>query len=169
MQRRNTRIDLGWGNNVSRRSFIFDRFDRRRRYKTQWYWQHVTLCFQLKMAKTNGYPTVRMPQQRKSKQMGALKIIYKVVLCTLHLISSVSSRLISTSSPPTSLMANWQVSCWRLKSLIAHRAMIVAVWFPLYRKQHKLKLTLNRSQSHCLVIKTWYAHIRSNHQKLALI
>lgn len=50
---------------------------------------------------------------------------------TLHLISSVSSRLISTSSPPTSLMASWHVSCKRLKSRMAHRAIMVAVWFPL--------------------------------------
>ena len=60
-----------------------------------------------------------------------------ITMITLHLISSVSSRLISTSSPPTSLMANWHVSCRRLKSLMAHRAIMVAVWFPLYNwKKH---------------------------------
>ena len=58
-------------------------------------------------------------------------MVSRIGFITLHLISLVSSRFISTSSPPTSLMASWQVSCWRLKSLIAHSAMIVAVWLPL--------------------------------------
>ena len=69
-----------------------------------------------------------------------------ITMITLHLISSVSSRLISTSSPPTSLMANWHVSCRRLKSLMAHRAIMVAVWFPLYNWKniaHFHKLSYN--------------------------
>ena len=49
---------------------------------------------------------------------------------TLHLTSSVSSKLMRTSSPPTSRMASWHVSWARLKSLIEHKAMMVAVWFP---------------------------------------
>jgi len=52
---------------------------------------------------------------------------------TLHLFSSVSSRLIRTSKPPTSRIASWQVSWAKLKSRIEHRAMIVAVWFPPFK------------------------------------
>ena len=51
-------------------------------------------------------------------------------LHTLHLTSSVSSKLMRTSSPPTSRMASWHVSWARLKSLIEHKAMMVAVWLP---------------------------------------
>lgn len=49
---------------------------------------------------------------------------------TLHLTSSVSSRFIKTSSPPTSLIASWQVSWAKLKSFMEHKAITVAVWLP---------------------------------------
>ena len=63
----------------------------------------------------------------------------KVVdILTLHLIALVSSRLIRTSKPPTSLIASWQVSWARLKSLMAHRAITVAVWLPPYKQQQYL-------------------------------
>lgn len=55
-------------------------------------------------------------------------------LLTLHLISSVSSKLMRTSRPPTSRMASWHV-CWaKLKSLMEHRAITVAVWLPPWNK-----------------------------------
>ena len=49
---------------------------------------------------------------------------------TLQSISSVSSKFTRTSNPPTSRMANWQVSTERLKSRIDDNAMTVAVGFP---------------------------------------
>lgn len=61
---------------------------------------------------------------------------------TLHLLSLVSKRLIKTSNPPTSRIANWHVSWERLKSRIAHKAMTVAVWFPPYEQWPKGALQL---------------------------
>ena len=49
---------------------------------------------------------------------------------TLHFMSSVSRRLMSTSRPPTSRMANCEASCDKLKSRMLHKAMMVAVWLP---------------------------------------
>jgi hypothetical protein len=51
----------------------------------------------------------------------------------LQSISSVSSRLTSTSRPPTSRIADWHVSTDKLKSRIDDNAITVAVGFPPLR------------------------------------
>lgn len=67
---------------------------------------------------------------------------HKSFQLTLQRISSVSSRLIRTSRPPTSLIASWQVSCAKLKSRMEHSAMTVAVWLPPW---------LETNQYHCKI------------------
>lgn len=52
---------------------------------------------------------------------------------TLQSISSVSSKFTRTSKPPTSRIANWQISTDRLKSRIDESAITVAVGFPPLR------------------------------------
>ena len=51
----------------------------------------------------------------------------------LHFKSSVSNRFVRTSRPPASIIATWIASFWRSKSTRLQRAMIVAVWFPIFR------------------------------------
>lgn len=74
-------------------------------------------------------PTLFMPAGHPGPALASL--------LTLHLTSSVSSKLMRTSRPPTSQMASWHVSCIKLKSIMAHRVSTVAVWSPPCNKNAK--------------------------------
>ena len=50
-----------------------------------------------------------------------------ILQCTLQPISSVSSKLIRISKPPTSRMTNWHISTDKLKSRMEDNAMTVTV------------------------------------------
>lgn len=105
----------------------------------------------------NKYPNVNCRWERKGTEQNSEY--------TLHLISSVSSRLISTSSPPTSRIASWHVSCPRLKSLIAHNAIIVAVWFPPWKITGELSETKNVGKQWKLYKKNNNNNNKSNNRK----
>ena len=77
----------------------------------------------------------RPPKSAMARRMnGFLDISFRIWSePILHFISSVSNKLIKTSRPPTSLIANWQASCDKLKSLMLHSAIMVAVWLPPFR------------------------------------
>lgn len=60
---------------------------------------------------------------------------------TLHFNSSVSKRLINTSNPPISLIANWLTSVVKSWSFKQAKLTIVAVWLPACKIKNK---TINR-------------------------